>query len=73
MSNVEPDARTAALVGLLSVSATLPSLHRSVPWSGKVHRRAKELEQACWGAEAVNTAVTRFMVAVSAGTAAVVC
>ncbi|QPP07116.1 GPP34 family phosphoprotein [Streptomyces bathyalis] len=72
VDDVEPDARTAALVGLLSASGTLTSLHRSIPWSGKVHERAKELEQDSWGAEAVNTAVMRTMAAISAGTAAAV-
>lgn len=72
LDGVEPDARTAALVGLLSASGTLPGLHRAVPWSGKVYKRAKELEQGSWGAEAVNTAVMRTMAAVSAGTAAAV-
>ncbi|MEU9955056.1 GPP34 family phosphoprotein [Streptomyces sp. NPDC050982] len=65
----EPDARTAAVIGLLSASGTLPSLHGSIPWSGKVYKRAKELEQASWGAEAVNTAVLRTVAAVSVGTA----
>jgi hypothetical protein len=68
----EPDARTAAVIGLLSASGTLPSLHRSIPWSGKVYTRAKELEQASWGAEAVNTAVMRTVAAVSVGTAVAV-
>lgn len=72
VDDVEPDARTAALVGLLSASGTLTSLHRSVPWSGKVYQRGKELEQGSWGAEAVDTAVMRTMAAVSAGTAAAV-
>jgi hypothetical protein len=60
----KPDARTAALLG---ASGTLPSPHRSVPWSGKVHTRAEELEQGSWGAEAVNTAVLRTVAAISVG------
>ncbi|KND28420.1 GPP34 family phosphoprotein [Streptomyces anulatus] len=68
IDGVEPDARTAALVGLLSASGTLPTLHRFIPWSGKVCKRAKELEQSSWGAEAVNAAVMRTVAAVSAGT-----
>ncbi|MFI1221549.1 MULTISPECIES: GPP34 family phosphoprotein [unclassified Streptomyces] len=64
----EPDDRTAALTGLLSASGTLPTLHRSIPWSGKVYKRAKELEQSSWGAEAVNAAVLRTVAAISAGT-----
>ncbi len=43
-----------------------------IPWSGKVYRRAKRLEQDSWGAEAVNTAVLRTLAAVTAGTAAAV-
>ncbi|MGW7514290.1 GOLPH3/VPS74 family protein [Streptomyces sp. NPDC054796] len=65
----EPDDRTAALIGLLLASGTLPSLYRSVPWSGEVYKRAKALERESWGAAAVNTAVLRTMAAVSAGTA----
>ncbi|KAA0941140.1 GOLPH3/VPS74 family protein [Streptomyces apricus] len=61
----EPDDRTAAVAGLLSASGTLPTLHRTIPWSGKVYRRAKELEQRSWGAEAVNAAVLRTVAAVS--------
>ncbi|MEU6676236.1 GPP34 family phosphoprotein [Streptomyces sp. NPDC046925] len=72
LDDAEPDARTAALVGLLSASGTLPSLHRAIPWSGKVYKRAKELEQSSWGAEAVNSAVMRTMAAISAGSAAAV-
>ncbi|MFJ1802802.1 GPP34 family phosphoprotein [Streptomyces sp. NPDC088180] len=68
IDGAEPDARTAALVGLLSASGTLPTLHRSVPWSGEVYKRAKELEQSSWGAEAVNAAVMRTVAAISAGT-----
>jgi hypothetical protein len=69
VDGVEPDARTAAVIALLSASGTLPSLHRLIPWSGAVHKRAKRLEQASWGAEAVNTAVLRTLAAVSAGAA----
>ncbi|MCI3223349.1 GPP34 family phosphoprotein [Streptomyces sp. NP-1717] len=69
VDGAEPDARTASLVGLLAASGTLPSLHRSIPWSGKIYKRAKELEQGSWGAEAVNAAVMRTVVATSVGTA----
>ncbi|WP_455356653.1 GOLPH3/VPS74 family protein [Streptomyces sp. SYSU K217416] len=65
----EPDARTAAVIGLLLASGTLPSLHRSIPWSGEIIERAKELEQGSWAAGAVNTAVMRTVAAVSAGSA----
>lgn len=68
LDGAEPDARTTALIGLLSASGTLPNLHRSIPWSGKVSKRAKELEKGSWGAEAVNTAVMRTVAATSVGT-----
>ncbi|NEB36438.1 GPP34 family phosphoprotein [Streptomyces sp. SID14515] len=68
IDGAEPDDRTAALTGLLSASGTLPTLHRSIPWSGKVYKRAKKLEQSSWGAEAVNAAVMRTVAAISAGT-----
>ncbi|MET4925154.1 GPP34 family phosphoprotein [Streptomyces sp. PSRA5] len=68
IDGVEPDARTAALIGLLAASGTLPQLHRSIPWSGEVYKRAKELEQGSWGAEAVNAAVMRTVAAISVGT-----
>ncbi|MET9527075.1 GPP34 family phosphoprotein [Streptomyces coeruleorubidus] len=68
VDGAEPDARTAALIGLLSASGTLPSLHH-IPSSGAVYQRAKRLEQASWGGEAVNTAVIRSLAAVSAGVA----
>ncbi|MFD3481684.1 GPP34 family phosphoprotein [Streptomyces sp. NPDC058665] len=69
IDGAEPDTRTTALIGLLSASGTLPTLNRSIPWSGTVYQRAKELEQVSWGAEAVNTAVMRTVAAVSIGTA----
>ncbi|MBU7597147.1 GPP34 family phosphoprotein [Streptomyces sp. P38-E01] len=72
VDGAEPDSRTAALAGLLAASGTLPTLHRSIPWSGEVFLRAKQLEQDSWAAEAVNSAVMRTMAAVSAGTAAAV-
>jgi hypothetical protein len=67
-----PDARTAAVIALLSSSGTLPSLHPVPKWSAKVYQRAKELEQGSWGAEAVNTAVTRTAAAIAAASTAVV-
>ncbi|MFF3992689.1 GPP34 family phosphoprotein [Streptomyces cyaneofuscatus] len=72
IDGAEPDARTASLIGLLSASGSLPNLHRTVPWSGKVYHRAKELERASWGAEAVNSAVLRTVAAIAAGSAAAV-
>ncbi|MFC5291078.1 GPP34 family phosphoprotein [Actinokineospora guangxiensis] len=67
----EPDARTAALIGLLSGSGALPMLRPPLAWSGAVHRRAKELEEGSWGASAVGTAVTRTAAAIAASSAAV--
>ncbi|MFJ5264716.1 GPP34 family phosphoprotein [Streptomyces sp. NPDC088387] len=72
VDGADPDTRTTALIGLLSASGTLPSLHRSVPWSGEVYKRAKKLEQGSWVAEAVNAAVMRTTAAVSAGTVSAV-
>ncbi|MER5886286.1 GPP34 family phosphoprotein [Streptomyces sp. NPDC001941] len=72
VDGAEPDARTAALIGLLSASGTLVSLHRSVPWTGPVVKRAKEIERGDWGAEAVSAAVLRTTAAVAASSAAAV-
>ena len=66
-----PDARTAAVIALLSSSGTLPSLHAAPKWSTEVYGRAKELENGSWGAVAVNTAVTRTAAAIAAASAAV--
>lgn len=70
IDGAEPEDRTAALTGLLSASGGLPTPHRSIPWTGKVDKRAKELERSSWGAEAVNGAVLRTVAAISAGTVA---
>ncbi|MEV4346967.1 GPP34 family phosphoprotein [Actinoplanes sp. NPDC049596] len=67
----QPDARTAALIALLSSSGALPMLRPQLAWSSPVIKRAKELEQGHWGAEAVNTAVTATAAAIAASTAAV--
>ncbi|MEV0379490.1 GPP34 family phosphoprotein [Nonomuraea sp. NPDC050643] len=66
-----PDARTAAVIALLSSSGTLPTLHPVPKWSTKVYLRAKELENGNWGAAAVNTAVTRTAAAITASSVAV--
>jgi hypothetical protein len=63
----EPDPRTAALAGLLSASNSLPSLHREIPWSARVHDRAKALEHGEWGASAAGEAVQRTIAAIIAG------
>ncbi|MGP4018754.1 GOLPH3/VPS74 family protein [Saccharopolyspora sp. 5N708] len=66
-----PDARTAAVIALLSSSGTLPTLRPALPWSAEVRKRAKELENGSWGAVAVNTAVTRTAAAIAAASTAV--
>ncbi len=65
----EPDARTAAIVGLLSASGALPSLRPPLPWTSVTVTRAKELELGHWGPEAVASAVTRTAAAVAAASA----
>ncbi|MFC0531827.1 GOLPH3/VPS74 family protein [Phytohabitans kaempferiae] len=67
----DPDARTAAVIALISASGVLPSLHPAIRWSGKVYKRAKEFEQGNWGAVAVNTAVSGTTAAIAASNAAV--
>ncbi|WP_156753300.1 GOLPH3/VPS74 family protein [Actinokineospora pegani] len=71
VDGASPDTRTAAVIGLLSASGALPALRPALAWSGQVAKRAKELETGNWGAEAVNTAVTRTAAAIAASTAAV--
>jgi hypothetical protein len=66
-----PDARTAAIVGLLSASGALPSLRPPLPWTSATATRAKELELGHWGPEAVATAVARTAAATAASSAAV--
>ncbi|SDM15958.1 GOLPH3/VPS74 family protein [Nonomuraea jiangxiensis] len=69
-----PDARTAAMIALLSSSGTLPALRPAFPWSDEVRRRAKELEDGNWGATAVTTAMARnaARIAATAATSAAV-
>jgi hypothetical protein len=68
-----PDARTAALIALVSASGTLPSIRPALAtWSSATYQRAKELEQGHWGADAVNTAVVRTAAAIAASAAATV-
>lgn len=66
-----PDARTAAIIGLLSASGAMPTLRPPLPWTTRTATRAKELERGDWGREAVATAVTRTTAAVLASSAAV--
>jgi hypothetical protein len=61
------DARTAAVIALVSASGALPSLRPAlVTWSTEVAQRAKEIENGNWGAAAVNTAVTRTAATIAA-------
>ncbi|GIG35436.1 GOLPH3/VPS74 family protein [Cellulomonas pakistanensis] len=69
VDGAEPDARTAALAGLLSASGSLPALHREIPWSGAVHDRGRALQDADWGAAEAAEAVRRSVVAVLVTTA----
>ncbi|MBB5791153.1 GOLPH3/VPS74 family protein [Jiangella mangrovi] len=65
-----PDPHTAAVLGLVSASGTLPSIRPALAtWSSTTYQRAKELEQGHWGAEAVNAAVMRTAAAVAAASA----
>ncbi|MCY1141211.1 GPP34 family phosphoprotein [Actinoplanes sp. Pm04-4] len=69
IDGAEPDARTAALIALLSGSGALPMLRPQLAWSTPVIERAKALEQGNWGADAVNTAVVRTAAAIAVSTA----
>ncbi|MEQ3553595.1 GPP34 family phosphoprotein [Pseudonocardia nematodicida] len=71
-NGAEPDAHTAAVIGLISASGTLPSLHPRPRWSTAVIERAKALEEGNWGAGAVSNAVLNTAVAIAAASAAVV-
>ena len=71
VDGAEPDARTAAIIAMLSSSGALPMLRPQLAWSSPVIVRAKEIEQGHWGAAAVNTAVTRTAAAIAVSTAAV--
>ena len=66
VGGAEPDPRTAALVALLHATGRAHKVvdHQGIP-AGQVRRRAKEVAEGAWAAEAVRRAV-------SAATAAVV-
>ncbi|MGO1317437.1 MAG: GOLPH3/VPS74 family protein [Cellulomonadaceae bacterium] len=68
----EPDARTAALIGLLYASGAMPSLRPSLPWTSQTMRRAAELQRGEWGAGAVAEAVNRTASAIAAASAVVI-
>lgn len=68
-----PDARTAAVIALISASGALPAIQPELAsWSSTVYTRAKELENGHWGAAVVGTAVTRTAAAIAASTSAAV-
>lgn len=67
----EPDARTAALIGLLYASGAMPSL-RPPPWTSQTVRRASELQRGDWGSAAVAEAVNRTAAAIAAASAVVI-
>ncbi|MDG4782289.1 GPP34 family phosphoprotein [Micromonospora sp. WMMD961] len=71
VDGAQPQARVAALAALLSASGTLPQFHREIPWTSPVIRRAKELEQGDWGADAAAAAVTRTVTATVVNSAVV--
>ncbi len=52
-----PDARTAALVAVLSASGTLPQFHPAIRWSNAVATRALRYQNGDWGAAAVGTVI----------------
>ena len=66
----EPDPRTAAIIGLLSASGSLPSLRPPLPWTTQTATRAEELERGEWGPAAVGTAVARTAASIAASSAA---
>lgn len=66
---VEPDARGAALVALLSSTGTLPQFDPRITWSSTVYTRGKELESGNWAAEAVSVAMIQTAAAISIGSA----
>lgn len=63
VDGADPDARTAALAGLLSASDTLPWFDREIPWTSAVYTRGKAFEQGDWGAAAAASAVARTVLA----------
>lgn len=66
----EPDPRTAAIIGLLSASGSLPSLRPPLPWTARTATRAQELQRGDWGPAAVGTAVARTAAGIAAASAA---
>jgi len=69
---VDPDARLAALIAVVSASGTLVLLHPLPKWSGQVATRAKEIEQGNWVAAALTIAVAGTAASLAAASAAAV-
>ena len=64
LDGAEPDARTAAIVALLSASGQLPAMHADIPWSGSVYTRGVEMQKGNWGAAAAAESVARTTAAI---------
>lgn len=71
VQGLEPDARTGALVALLSAVDKAPASvdHDGVP-KREVRRRAKEVAQGAWAADAVKDAIAASTAAIVAGVTA---
>ena len=71
VQGVEPDQRTAALVALLNAISRAHKTvdHRGMP-SREVRRRAKQIAEGSWAAQAVKDAVDASMAAIVAAIAA---
>ena len=69
VDGVDPDARTAALVALLSASKNLPAMHADIPWSGEIYERGKKFERGDWGAKATSDIILSALVVQVVGTA----
>ena len=68
----DPDARTAAVIGLVYASGAMPALRPPLPWNSTTVQRAQQLRDGDWGAAAVGKAVERTALAVATGTATAV-
>lgn len=66
----EPDARTAAVIGLVYASGAMPALRPPLPWNSTTVARAQAIQQGDWGASAVEAAVTRTAAAIAVAAAA---
>lgn len=71
VQGLQPDARTGALVALLSAVDAAPSAvdHTGVP-AREIRRRAKQIAEGTWAAKAVQDAIAAAMAAVLAATTA---